>query len=198
MCVPALVLAMFGVNSGMRVLAGHPPAVNLFSEEEIERWQLTPGYQHREPWGFDEQSGIFQGHDAGSWVAHPAVFEDFTLEVEIRFNGHGEGGIVLRGDGQSAKPWESGYELDIDTTPTPGYGKIDFPVKPRPYPGSARITLNEWHTLTVKALDNEIRVILDGKPVIEFTDREFTKGQILLEHHTGGVQYRNLTVTPKS
>ena len=170
---------------------GEPAAQYLFSPEELPRWHVTPGYENQKPWRF--KGGAYEGFD--SWAAHPGVFGDFVLEVEILFSGK-EGGVVIRGDKDSREPWTSGYELDIDWAADRQHGHIHFPVKPKPYCGDALIDVGKWHAVKVRAAGERVTVFLDGEQALQFTDAEFSKGQICLEGHAGGVKYRNLRVMP--
>ena len=111
------------------------------------------------------------------------------------FSGKGEGGIALRGDKNSNRPWESGYELDIDWAPDREHGHIHFPVRPKPYTGDALIDVGRWHSLRIEAMGVRVTVFLDGKQVLTFRDTEFAQGNICLEGHVDGVKYRKLTVS---
>ena len=167
-------------------------STDLFAEGELARWRLTPGYEGQKPWRFAD--GAYEGFQ--SWVAHPGVFDDFVLDVEINFSGKAEGGIVIRGDHTSRKPWESGYETDIDWHAGREHGHIHYPVKPKPYPGFALIEPNRWHAVRIRAVGETVTTFLDGEQVIQFADAERPRGNICLEGHTDGVRYRNLRITP--
>jgi hypothetical protein len=167
-------------------------AVNLLDEAHVKKWQLTPTFAAADPWTLTDDA--FHGRD--SWVAYPETYEDFVLECDILFDGKGEGGIVIRGDGESDEPWQSGYELDIDWAPDREHGHIHFPIKPKPYIGDALIDVEKWHHVTIRAEGRRVKVFLDGAQVLQFDDDEFTGGQICLEGRPGGVAYRNLRIRP--
>ena len=171
---------------------GGPKVVALFSPEELPRWKPTPGYENAPPWRL--RDGAYEGFR--SWVAHPDVFGDFVLEVEVLFVGKGEGGIVLRGDADSREPWNSGYELDIDWAADRKHGHIHFPGKPKLDVGEAPIEVNQWTPVEIRAKGENVTVYLKGQRVLSFTDAEFRKGNICLEGHTEGVKYRKLRVRP--
>lgn len=187
----ALGLAI-ATGSCRSVQSGSNPALNLFRPEELAKWTPTPGYEKDKPWQFKD--GVYGGFH--SWIAHPAVFGDFSLQVEIKFLGKRQGGIVIRGDAKSRQPWQNGYELDIDWHPDRKHGHIHFPVKPKPYGGSALIEVGKWHTVRIQAQGEHVVVFLDGRQALEFTDKEFSRGNICLEGEIDGVQYRNLKVSP--
>jgi len=169
------------------------PDARLLTPEKMGRWRLTPAYADAKPWTLTDD-GVYYGH--GSWVGYAELFQHFVLECEFLFDGEGQGGIVLRGDRDSDKPWESGYELDIDRAGDTGQGHIHFPVLPKPEPGGATFVAGVWHTVRVEAVGEQITVFLDGVQAIAFTDRQFILGHICLESEEGGVRYRNLRVRP--
>lgn len=167
--------------------------VRLLTPETMAKWSLTPGYANTKPWVLE--NGVYQGF--GSWVAHADVFGDFELTCEFLYTGAAQGGIVIRGNPESRKPWEEGYELDIHSPSNdPSKGHIHFPVRPRPYGGNALFELRKWHAVRIIAKGPSVVVFLDGKEALAFTDAEFSQGSICMEGEKDGVKYRNLTVVP--
>ena len=171
---------------------GGPKVVDLLSPEELPRWKPTPAYENAPPWRF--RDGAYEGFR--SWVAHPDVFGDFVLEVEVLFSGAAEGGIVLRGEAASREPWNSGYELDIDGAREGKHGHIHFPCKPKPYIGDALIEIGKWTPIEIRAKGRTVSVYLKGQRVLIFADPERSEGNICLEGHADGVKYRKLRVRP--
>jgi hypothetical protein len=166
--------------------------VDLFDPEHQSKWHPTPGHERSRPWNIT--AGVAEGFN--SWIAHPETFGDFVLDVEIRFSGKGEGGIVIRGDHRSREPWASGYELDVDWHAGHRQGHVHYPVKPKPYGGAAVIDVDRWHRVRIEAVGSKVTTFLDGTRVLAFEDVEHAAGQICLEGHSDGVRYRNLRVTP--
>jgi len=164
--------------------------IDLLSPEQVPLWQPTSGFEQSPPWTLVD--GKYFGH--GSWVAYPEEFADFVFECEFLYDGFGQGGIVIRGDGRSRMPWRNGYELDIDGTRHPDLGHVHFPGRPDPYPGEERFKTGEWHKVTVEARGDTVRVWLDREFAIEFVDDQFRQGNICLEGPQGGVKYRNIRI----
>ncbi len=163
---------------------------DLLAPEAMDGWRLTPTYRGAKPWKLAD--GAFEGTD--SWIGHERLLGDFILEGELLFNGRSQGGIVIRGDRDAAAPWVGGYELDIDWAPDRKHGHIHFPGYPEPYAGSALLEVGRWHRFRVEARGTKVRVALDGRQAIRFTDDRFRYGHICLEGESGGVKYRRLRV----
>ncbi len=183
-------IAVAGVVAGCTATDGGSQ-VDLFGPENRVQWQPTRGYEARKSWVWED--GVFRG--LNSWVGYPQEFSDFVLECDILFKGKGEGGIAIRSDRTSDRPWDVGYELDIDWHGDRKHGHIHFPVHPQPYRGSALIDVGKWHAVRIRAEGPHVVVFLDGEQVLEFTDDEFASGNICLEGNEGGVKYRNVKVS---
>lgn len=187
-------LAVAEIEEGLTASAEESPSPEryLFSPEGLPRWRVTPGYENQRPWQYKD--GAYEGFE--SWTAHPGVFDDFDLHVEVLFSGKGEGGIVIRGNKDSRQPWADGYELDIDWAADRKHGHLHFPGKPKPYAGEALFEVGQWQAVKVRASGENVTVFLNGKQVLQFKDNEFSKGNICLEGHADGVKYRNLRIIP--
>jgi hypothetical protein len=167
-----------------------PVWTELLDSENISRWKPTPGYEDQAQWVLKD--GVFKG--SNSWVGFPEEYDDFSFESDILLVGKSDGGIVIRGDRNSREPWNSGYELDIDLTSDGKQAKVRF-WYPKHATEQGIFPLNEWHTIRIEAKGNLITVYLDGRKVISFSDAQFTRGNMCLEGHAGGVQYRNIRIS---
>lgn len=163
---------------------------DLLSPENRGKWRLARVYEGRPDWVLT--NGVYSGAD--SLVAYPQQFTNFVLECDFLFQGKADGGIQLRSVAAAAKPWEVGYELDIDWAPDMKHGHIHFPVKPKPYRGEALFSVSEWHTVRVQADGPRVVVHLDGQKALEFEDAECPSGQFCLQGEKDGVLYRNIRV----
>jgi hypothetical protein len=172
--------------------ASQPETQDLLTPTEIGAWRIGAHSYNQTPWSLD--SGVAYGY--GSIIGSPRTYDDFVLECDFLYDGRNEGGISIRSDVDSIRPWTVGYELDIDRAPDNINGHIHYPVKPKPYSGDAVFQPGVWHQVRIEARGPHVVTFLDGRKVLEFTDDEFTRGQICLQGEELGVKYRNLRITP--
>jgi hypothetical protein len=152
-------------------------------------WQLTKGNETKGKWTFVDSAC----EGSGSWIVHNRALGNFVLEGEFLYNGSSQGGVVIRGDGQSNFPWLSGYKMDIDAD-MPGSGHIHFPYRPQPNPGVVPFPVGKWQLFSIRSAGPDITVSLNHKEVLRFTDDHFRYGVICLEGEKGGMRYRNLRI----
>lgn len=178
----------------------------LLTPEAVWEWTLNAWRSGGKPWVLKD--GAYTGQCAGGYAVYGTEFGDFVLETEFLYDGsHGGGGIVLRGEPEAAKPWESGYELDINMAEDGVHGHLHFPVKPAPYSGKELLfAVGEWHRLRVEARGSLIKVTLDDDAAMTVVDRsaEFGRGHICLGDEPcekgdpcegrGHTAYRNMRV----
>jgi hypothetical protein len=180
---PALI---FSASSTKRSTAKTIPFVSL---SDSSTWKPTKACISKPAWTIADS--VFEGSEG--WIANDLICGDFVLQGEFLYNGNSQGGIVIRGDGNSNFPWLCGYKMDIDADAV-GEGHISFPYRPQPNPGVVRFPANVWQSFSIKAKGDKVSVNLRGKEVLVFTDDMYRYGQICLEGEKGGIRYRNLKI----
>jgi hypothetical protein len=185
-------------------LKRQPPAAwsnpePLFNGKDLTGW--TPDNPAVNHW--KAQGGELLNETAGANLRTTRKLEDFKLHIEYNCPQDGNSGVYLRGR----------YEIQVEYEPTGtddkfhGMGSIygflapaaDVPPKP-----------GQWESYDVTLVGRNVTVIRDGVTIIDHQEIPGITGGALDSHegqpgplylqgdHTGGMKYRNITVsTPK-
>lgn len=144
------------------------------------------------------RDGVLHGEGGLSHLFSPrGDYQDVRVRAELRINAGGNSGLYVRsGD---ARPFPNGYEAQINSTiDGPKTGSLYFAVNKAVKVDPSPVPADTWFTLEVEAIDNRIRVRVDGKLTVEHVDtsRRFMKGAIALQVHDNQthVQIRKLEV----
>jgi hypothetical protein len=187
---PALILVfLLFLPAFTKTRKAAPKPVPFTSLMDTSSWKLTKAFAKIEKWSFKDST--FEGSDG--WIGYSRMFGDFVLEGDFLYNGKSQGGVLLRGDRDAWFPNLSGYEMDIDAD-MPGSGHISFPFRPQPNPGIAVFPVGEWQHFCIKALGQDISVMLNNKEAARFRDDHYRYGQICLEGEKGGLKFKNLKI----
>ncbi len=122
---------------------------------------------------------------------------DFELMVDFKCAARTDSGICLRTSVDPRDAARDCYELSI-APPDSEYPtgslvkrqKVDMDKL-------GDVEPNQWHTYRVLAQGDQVKVWLDGKAIIEYTDnRKLRRGYIGLQHNVGVVHFRNILLRP--
>ncbi len=195
-----------GTISGLPApsLNRNPPAAwtapqSLFDGRDLSGWVSSDEPNNH----WIAQNGELQNQSAGANLRTARTFGDFKLHIEYNCPPGGNSGVYLRGR----------YEVQVEYEP-PGkndsyhamgsiYGFIAPAADVSPRPG-------EWEGYDITLIGRTVTVVRDGVLIIDNAEipgitggaldsRESDPGPIYLQgDHTGGLRYRNITVSVPS
>lgn len=122
---------------------------------------------------------------------------DFELMVDFNCAARTDSGICLRTSVDPRDVARDCYELSI--APTDSEYPTGSLVKRQKADMDkvGEVEPNQWHTYHAIVQGDQVKVWLDGKPVIEYTDqRQLRRGYIGLQHNLGVVRFRNILLRP--
>jgi hypothetical protein len=125
-------------------------------------------------------------------TAYPLA--DFQLKFDYRLNATPSGAVLRIRTSHDGEPAESGYRIPLsDSTKDWPAGSIVSRSAAQPAP----MSLNTWHSVTVEANGNHIRVEIDGRTTTDTHDDTVHAGFISFESTRGaGLDLRNLRAKP--
>jgi hypothetical protein len=169
---------------------------SLFNGKDLTGWEPdNPAANH---WA--AQNGALVNVSKGANIRTTRTFDDFKLHVEFNCPEDGNSGVYLRGR----------YELQVEYEPVGAndkfhiigsiYGRIAPTVELPRKPG-------QWETYDVTLVGRRVTVIRDGVKIIDnqeiagitggaLDSRESEPGPLYIQgDHTGGMKYRNITIS---
>jgi hypothetical protein len=185
--------------------------VPLFNGTDLAGWKQFGS--NKDVWKVDDGMIVCQGN-GGGWLGTTRDYADFELRLEYRLTPAGNSGVYIRAptEGHISR---AGIEIQILDDFHPKYANIDF----YQYTGSiyhvvaptrrASKKAGQWNAMTIRALGREVRVILNGKTIVDAdldrarkdpaVDKEHpglarTTGRIGLQSHTDRVEFRDLRI----
>lgn len=122
-------------------------------------------------------------------------FTDYVLRLEFKADKTTNSGIFLRTAGQPADPTKDCYEFNI--------APVDNPFPTGSLVGRTKIenapTSGEWQTAQITVLGNQIKALIDGNLILDYTDENpIPRGFIGLQLNSGKVAFRNIMLQPLS
>jgi len=123
-------------------------------------------------------------------------FADYELTCDFRLATGGNSGVFLRTPVTPENPAADCYELNIcDSHPAFQTASL---VARKKGPAGLKVE-GEWHTFHVRLQGPKLTVKLDGKPVLDFTDKTdspLASGRIGLQMNGGEIEFRNVFARP--
>lgn len=120
-------------------------------------------------------------------------FADYVLKVDFRAGRQTNSGIFLRTPAKPTDPASDCYELNIAPDDNP-FPTGSFVKRQR---ADDAHTTGDWQTFEVLAHAGHFQVTLDGKQVLDYTDRHPPgRGLIGLQLNSGPVEFRNIKLKP--
>jgi hypothetical protein len=172
------------------------PPERLFNGKDLTGWEPdNPSENH-----WKAENGELVNEAAGANIRTTRKFDDFKLHIEYNCPKDGNSGVYLRGR----------YEIQVEYEP-PGtddkyhmmgsiYGFIAPSVDLPPRPG-------QWESYDVTFVGRNVTVVRDGVTTIDNQEIPGITGGALDSHegepgplyiqgdHTGGMKYRNITIS---
>lgn len=186
---------------------------DLLAGGDLSQWQNAAGQQPNSGWVLDD--GVLARKGRGGYIWSKDRFGDFVLELE--FKTEGNSGVFIRTDNLK-NPVQTGLEIQI-------LSPVDKPTK-----GSCGAVYNclaptkemsragEWNKMSIRALDNELSVTINGEKIVDMdlnrwtephrnpdgTQNKFStpikdfkrEGHIGFQDHGHPVAYRNARIKP--
>lgn len=168
----------------------------LFNGRDLTGW--TPDNPALNHWL--AQDGELQNTQAGANIQTTRKFGDFQLHVEYNCPQGGNSGVYLRGRYEVQVEYEPPAKNDASHGMGSIYGFIAPAALVHPRPG-------QWERYDVTLVGRKVTVVRDGVPIIDNAEipgitggaldsREGQPGPIYLQgDHTGGLKYRNITIS---
>lgn len=147
-------------------------------------WQIKDGVYTAAP-----------GASPGSLLRSPAEFENFELRLEWRSDvQNGQGGVYFRYPGSGSLidnalkiHLADDYHGVVDWLCTGSVFKVAAPTE------NAVLPRGEWNSLRLRVRGEKVRVVINGRNVLETTvknDKIPRKGYVALDGGLGGITYR--------
>ncbi len=171
----------------------------LFNGRDLSGWEADqPSNNH---WVVD--NGELQNQNAGANIRTVRTFDDFKLHIEYNCPPGGNSGVYLRGRYEVQVEYEPPSKNDAFHSMGSIYGFI---------PPAAEVELRpgQWEGYDITLVGRYVTVSRDGVLIIDNAEipgitggaldsHEAEPGPLLLQgDHTGGLRYRNITISVPS
>ncbi|HLJ48316.1 MAG TPA: DUF1080 domain-containing protein [Bryobacteraceae bacterium] len=169
---------------------------SLFNGNDMSGW--IPDNEAENHWR--AQDGAMVNLKAGANIRTVRKFDDFRLHIEYNCPKGGNSGVYLRGRDEIQVEYEPAGTNDKFHGMGSLYGFIAPAVEVAPQPG-------QWETYDVTLVGRTVTVIRDGQTIIDnqeipgitggaLDSHEGEPGPLLIQgDHTGGMKYRNITIS---
>jgi len=166
--------------------------ITLFDGKTLDGWEAS---EHPENWTVVD--GTIQGVGPRSHLFYKKrEFGDVIFKAEAKLNKGGNSGMYFRAE--FGPGWPKGYEAQVNNSgrdPVRTGSLYNF-VKVF----DKLVEDDTWWTQEIKAEGNHIVISVNGKVVVDFTDKNntFKRGYLALQQHdpVSRVNYRNLMARP--
>lgn len=181
------------------------PYVNPLTPEEVNDGWLSLFDGHTLfGWGSNNkevnwavQEGVITADSGPIGLLNTSIpFADFEFRCEFKMAEGGNSGVFLRTLADPKSVETDCYELNIADEHPMGFltgSIVGHKTTAEPIKGSG-----DWKKLHVVAEGNRIRVTLDGKEVLDFTDEKSARrsGLLGLQKNKGKVEFRGIALKP--
>ncbi len=165
--------------------------VSLFDGKTLDGWELLGG---KGP-GYIVRDGLLVcPADGGGNLLSVREYSNFVLRFDFKFEPGGNNGLAIRAPKSGKSLAYAGMELQILDHDHPKYHTRKVPIKPSQYHGSVYDVIpaktgalnkaGEWNSQEVTANGRKIRVILNGKEILN-TDLDSVTDPAVLAKHPG-------------
>ncbi len=165
--------------------------ISLFDGSTLFGWNVP----QETNWRVEDNCIVADAGDI-SLLTTPFAFGDFELRCDFHLAKGGNSGVFLRTANDVTNPATDTYELNIcDGHPTHKTGSFVG----RHVAKNVPAVEDEWHTFHVICNGNNIKVLLDAREIVDFTDDSANArsiGSIGLQMNKGRVAFRNVYFKP--
>ena len=155
----------------------------LFNGKGLSGWSVVDGLE-------------LSGRGPRSYLFSPGTYRNFILQFEAKLNAKGDSGIVLRSTLETGEP--KGYEVQLcnsGNAPQKTGSLYNFQkILER------TVADDEWSTQTIVAIGKRILIEVNGKLLVDYTDKESTYGEghiAFQQHdHASQVNFKNIRIKP--
>ena len=168
----------------------------LFNGKNLDGW--TPDNPAKNHWKVID--GALVNEAPGANIRTDREFTDFKLHIEFNCPQNGNSGVYLRGRYETQVEYEPGGTEDKQHSMGSIYGFVAPSVEVSPRPG-------QWESFDITLVGRTVTVIRDGVKTIDaqqipgitggaLNSNEGEPGPIYIQgDHTGGMKYRNITIS---
>ena len=141
------------------------------------------------------EDGAVQANSGSGFLVTNESYADFELNLEFWVDEPANSGIFIRcADPQSVNDRNS-YEVNIYDTRADQTYRTGGIVHIAP-PANVIMTGGQWNSYEILARGSRLTVTLNGQPMVDIEDTQFTDGPIALQYGAGTVKFRNVTIRP--
>ena len=137
--------------------------------------------------------GVVQADSGSGFLVTNESYSDFHLTLDFWVDEPANSGIFVRcADPESVNDRNS-YEVNIYDTRADQTYRTGGIVHIAP-PASVVMTGGQWNSYDIRLEGSRIVVTLNGLPMVDIEDTQFTEGPIALQYGLGVVKFRNVRV----
>jgi hypothetical protein len=134
------------------------------------------------------ENGVLVGKGGMGHIYGGPVLSDLEVKGTFRISDKGNSGLYFRANPPADNPdgFPRGYEAQIDNHSDAFTGWIWKPGTPS---GKAKALItkdNEWFTIKVQAIGDDIKVWVNGEFMSELKDTEYKEGRFAIQGHNPG------------
>jgi hypothetical protein len=170
----------------------------LFDGKSLDGWKAN---EHPDNWKVEDGAIVGRGPRSHLFYVKHDDFKDFEFSAEVKTEKGTNSGIYFHTRFQDSGWPEKGFEAQVNNT------QAD-PVKTGSLYNLAKVYKTEakdggWWTQTIRVEGKRIRISVNGKQVVDYSEpddirgrRKLDRGTFALQQHdpSGVVRYRNLKV----
>lgn len=203
-------------NKGDKALKGDPNAgfAPLFNGKDLAGWVDVGTGEGK--WKAENGLMVVDKAEHGGWIRTEKEYKDFVLQLDYKLPPGGNSGVFLHAPAEGNGAYV-GMEIQILDHFDPMYHKPGEEIKPAQYTGSVYDVVpssdpkaikpaGEWNHYRIRLKDNKIKVILNGKVLVDADLSKFPeklkdhpglgreKGFIGLQSHGSRAEFRNIMI----
>lgn len=163
--------------------------LTLFNGSDLSSWNVLGDGN----WRVEDGAITADQSSQASFLVSDMSFDDFEIELEFWVNTEANSGVFIRCADPAAVDEASCYEVNIfDTRPDQTYrtGAIMNVAEPSQFV----YTGGQWNRFHITADGNRLKVVLNGRDMVDVEDSLLSAGPIALQHGSGTVRFRNVRV----
>lgn len=163
----------------------------LFDGSDLAFWN-TVGDAN---WTIEDGAVMADQSTAPSYLVSKQSYSDFELELEFWVNSEANSGVFLRCQDTENVSDTTCYEVNIfDTRTDQTYrtGAIVHVASPAEFV----YTGGQWNRYQITAQGSELKVVLNGRDMVDVEDSQYVSGPIALQYGMGTVKFRNVRIRP--